>query len=119
MIKKKYKKIVNKPNFISQKIIDKNLVAVHCSKNILNLNKTIYVGFCILELSKFLMYQSHYDYVLKTFDNVKLLFTDTDSLVYEIKMEMFMNSVLKIKNCLILVDILKIPFILMILIKIN
>ena len=33
------------------------------------------------------MYQFHYDYVLKTFDNVKLLFTDTDSLVYEIKDE--------------------------------
>ena len=31
------------------------------------------------------MYQLHYDYVLKTFDNVKLLFTDTDSLLYEIK----------------------------------
>ena len=31
------------------------------------------------------MYQFHYDYVLKTFDDVKLLFTDTDSLVYEIK----------------------------------
>ena len=33
------------------------------------------------------MYQFHYDYVLKTFDNVKLLFTGTDSLVYEIKDE--------------------------------
>ena len=31
------------------------------------------------------MYQFHYDYVIKTFDNVKLLFTDTDSLIYEIK----------------------------------
>ena len=31
------------------------------------------------------MYQFHYDYVLKTFNDVKLLFTDTDSLVYEIK----------------------------------
>ena len=87
MIKKKYQKIVNKPNFISQKIIDKNLVAAHCSKKILNLNKPIYIGFCILELSKLLMYQFHYDYVLKAFDNVKLLFTDTDSLVYEIKDE--------------------------------
>ena len=77
--------IVNEPNFISQKIIDKNLVAVHCNKKILNLNKPVYVGFCILELSELLMYQFHYDYVLKTFDNVKLLFTDTDSLVYEIK----------------------------------
>ena len=82
--KKKYQKIANRPNFISQKIIDKNLVAVHCGKKILSLNKPIYVGFCILELSKLLMYQLHYDYALKTFDNVKLMFTDTDSLVYEI-----------------------------------
>ena len=49
------------------------------------LNKSFYVGFCILELSKLLMYQFHYDYVLKTFNDVKLLFTDTDSLVYEIR----------------------------------
>ena len=83
--RKKYLKIVNKPNFTSQKIIDKNFVAVHCKRKILTLNKAIYVGFCILELSKLLMYQFHYDYVLKTFDSVKLLFTDTDSLVYEIK----------------------------------
>ena len=80
-----YQKCVNKPNFISQKIFDKNFVAVHCSKTILTLNKQIYVGFCILDLSKLLMYQFHYDYVLKTFNDVKLLFTDTDSLVYEIK----------------------------------
>ena len=38
-----------------------------------------------LELSELLMYQFHYDYVIKTFDNVKLLFIDTDSSVYEIK----------------------------------
>ena len=70
---------------MSQKIIDKNFVAVHCSKKVLILNKSIYVGFCILELSKLLMYQFHYDYVLKAFEDVKLLFTDTDSLVYEIR----------------------------------
>ena len=85
MIKQKYQKIINKLNFTSQKIFDKKLVAVHCGKKILNLNKPIYVGFCILELLKFLMYQFHYDNVLKTFDNVKLLFTNTDSLVYEIR----------------------------------
>ena len=74
-----------RPNFMSQKIIHKNFVAVHCSKKVLTVNKPIYVGFCILELSKLLMYQSHHNYVLKTFNNVKLLFTDRDSLVYEIK----------------------------------
>ena len=41
--------------------------------------------FCISELSKLLMYQFHYDCVLKTFDNLKLLFADTVSLVYEIR----------------------------------
>ena len=82
--KKSYLKIVNKPNFILQKTIDKNFVAVHCSQKVLTLNKPIYIGFCILELSKLLLYRFHYDYVLKTFD-VQLLFTDTDSLVYEIR----------------------------------
>ena len=85
MTKKVYQRCVNKPKFISQKIFDEKFVAVHCSKTVLTLNKPIYVGFCILELSKLLMYQFHYDYVLKTFDDVKLLFTYTDSLFYEIK----------------------------------
>ena len=79
--KKTYLRCFNKPNLISQKFFDKNFVAVHCSKTVLTLNKPIYIGFCILELSKLLMYKFHYDYVLKTFNGVKLLFTDTDSLV--------------------------------------
>ena len=80
---KEYLKCVSRPNFISQKIFDQHFIAVHQIKTVLTLNKPIYVGFCILELSKLLMYQFHYDYVLRTF-NAKLLFTDTDSLVYEI-----------------------------------
>ena len=70
---------------MSQKIIDKNFIAVHCSKKVLTLNKPIYKGFCVLELPKLLMCQFHYDDVLKTVNTVKLLFADTDSLVYEIK----------------------------------
>ena len=69
--KKVYQRCVNKPTFISQKIFDKNFVAGHYSKTVLTLNKPIYVGFNILELSKLLMYQFHYDHVLKTFDDVK------------------------------------------------
>ena len=64
------------------KILDKNFVAVHCSKKVLTLSKPIYVGFCIVELSKLKIYQFHYDYVFKTFNDVNLLLTDTDSLVY-------------------------------------
>ena len=78
--KKVYLKFANKPNLISQKIIDKNFVAIHCSMKVLTLNKPIYVGFCILELSKLLMYRFRYNYVLKTFNDAKLLFADTDCL---------------------------------------
>ena len=95
---KTYLKYVNNPNFISQKMFDKSFVAVHCSKTVLTLNKPIYVGFCILELSKLLMNQFHYDYILKTFNNAKLLFTDTDSLVYEIKNENVYDQCFKDKH---------------------
>ena len=81
---KKYLKVVSRPSFVSQKILDKNLVAVHKIKPVLLVNKPIYVGFSILELSKMIMYDWHYNYFVKKF-NCSLLFTDTDSLVYEIK----------------------------------
>ena len=50
------------------------------------LNKPIYVRFTVLELSIWVMYNFHYSFIKKHFD-VKLLFTDTDSLAYEIKSE--------------------------------
>ena len=79
-----YLKVDSRPSFVSQKILDKNLVAVHKIKSVLLLNKPIYVGFSILELRKMIMYDWHYNCFVKKFD-CSLLFTDTDSLVYEIK----------------------------------
>ena len=81
---KDYVRCVSRPSFISQKIFSQNFVAVHKIKPVLTLNKPIYVGFSILELRKLLMHDFHYKYIKNKFD-AKLLFTDTDSLVYEIK----------------------------------
>ena len=93
-----YLKCVSMPNFIlSHELFDKNFVAIHQIKTVLTLNKPIYIGFCILELNKLLMYKFHYDYVCKTFD-AKLLFTDTDSLVYKIKDSNFYGQCFKDKE---------------------
>ena len=56
------------------------------SKLALKLSRPAYIGMCVLELSKILMYEFHYDYIKnKHGNNSRLLFTDTDSLMYEIK----------------------------------
>ena len=81
---KHYARYESKPNFLSQKIFSKNFVAIHQIKSVLTLNKPTYVGFSILELSKLLMYKFHYQYVKNKFD-AKLLFTATESSVFEIK----------------------------------
>ena len=75
---KDYVKCISKPSFLSQKIFSKNFVAIHEIKPVLTLNKPIYVGFSILDLSKYLMYEFHYKYIKGTFD-AKLLLTNTDS----------------------------------------
>ena len=84
--KEKLLKLTSKPSFISSKIFNEDLVAVHKIKPTLLLNRPAYVGMCILDLSKTLMYDFHYNYIKKQYGNkAKLLFTDTDSLAYEIE----------------------------------
>ena len=76
----KLAKLVPKPTF------DENLVSVHKIKEVLTLDRSAYVGICILDLFKRLMYDFHYNYIkLKYGEKAKLLFTDTDSLCYEIE----------------------------------
>ena len=60
---KDYVGCLSRPSFVSQKIFSKSFVAVHRIKPVLTLNKPIYVGFSILELSKSLMYEFHYKYI--------------------------------------------------------
>ena len=79
---KDYKKHVSKLSFVSQNIFSENFVTIHEIKSVLTLDKPIYAGFSILDLSKCFMYDFHY---AKTMHGAKLLFTDTDILVCEIK----------------------------------
>ena len=67
------------------RIFNENLTAVHSLRTLLKLNKPIYVGMSILDLSKTLMYDFHYAYMQPKYEaGLKLLFTDTDSLCYHV-----------------------------------
>ena len=71
---KKLDKLTAKPTFISSKIFNKNLTAVNCIKETFTPNKPAYVGMCILEISKTLMYEFHYNYIKEKYDDkAKLL----------------------------------------------
>ena len=81
-------KIVAKPNFEYMNIINENLAVMKFKKTCVHLNKPIYCGFAVLELSKLHMFNFHYNIIKKQYGNkAKLLYTDTDSLIYEIETE--------------------------------
>ena len=81
---KDHMRYTSKPIFVSQNTFNKNFLTVHEIKPVLTLDKPIYVGFSILDLRKLLMYEFHYKYIKSKY-NANLLFTDTESLVYEIE----------------------------------
>ena len=87
-------KLAAKPNYDCCTIFDENLIAVHMKNTKLYLNKPVYLGMSILDLSKSLMYDCHYNYIKTKYgDKTKLLFTDTDSLAYEIKTNDFYKNI--------------------------
>ena len=73
-------KRIARPNFMRTKIFRKDLVGIHMAKSDLVMNRPIQVGFAILDLSKYLMYDFHYNTWMKKFPNSTLLFTNTDLL---------------------------------------
>ena len=91
----KAKKFIAKPNLKAPpKIFSENLISIHLKKTSLTMNKPVYLGMCILDLSKTIMYDFHYNYIKPKYGHkVKLLFTDTDSLMYEIETEDFFKDI--------------------------
>ena len=89
-----FKKLAAKPNYESRKIFNENLVSVHMKKTSLTMNKPVYLGMSILDLSKTLMFDFHYKYIKPKYGKqAKLLFTDTDSFLYEIQTEDFYKDI--------------------------
>ena len=90
-------KLSSCPNFDRAVIFDENLIAVHMKKTEVYFNKPVYVGQAILDLSKTLMFDFHYNYIQKKYghNHAKLLFTDTDSLMYEITTDDFYKDISK------------------------
>ena len=78
--------LIASPQFHSRSIFAENLVAIQLANTKIVMNKPIYVGFCVLELSKVHMYSFHYLCMRKWASNrCKLMYTDTDSLIYEFR----------------------------------
>ena len=89
-------KLSKKTNFERRTIFDENLIALHMKRTKLYYNKPIYLGMSILDLRKTLMYDFHYNYIKEKYDHrAKLLMTDTDSLIYEIKTDDFYKDIAK------------------------
>ena len=69
-------KLAARTNYDRFTIFDENLIAIHMKRTKLKYNKPIYLGMCILDLSKTLMYDMHFNYIRNKYgDKAKLLFT--------------------------------------------
>ena len=92
--KKRAEKLSAKPNFKHCNIFSENLVVIHMNKTELVFNKPVYLGMCILDISKTLMYDFHYNYIKRKYGGkATLLFTDTDSLMNEIETKDFYKDI--------------------------
>ena len=89
-----YAKLVMKPNFKSGLRFSENLMACEMGKIQILMNKPVYLGNAVLDLSKIVMYEFHYDYIKPKYGkNSQLCYMDTDSLIYHIKTEDFYKDI--------------------------
>ncbi|XP_025155144.1 uncharacterized protein LOC112588685 [Harpegnathos saltator] len=78
--------MIARPNFHSISVFSENLIAVELRKLEVKFNKPIYVGICILDISKICLYEFHHEYMSPLYQNrCKVMYTDTDNLIYHIQ----------------------------------
>ena len=91
---KKRSKLVLEPHYHTINYISEDLSVIEMNKTKVEMNKPIYLGLSILEISKLLMYEFWYDYMKSKYgNNVKLCYMDTDSFIMNIKTEDFYKDI--------------------------
>ena len=91
---KKRSKLVSEPNYHTINLISEDLSIIEMKKAKVKMNKPIYLGLSILEISKILMYEFWYYYMKPIYDNnVKLCYMDTDSFIMNIKTNDFYEDI--------------------------
>ena len=91
---KRRNQLVSEPNYHTTKWFSENLLAIEMKKTKVKMNKSVYLGLSILEISKTLIYEFWYDYMKPKYgDNVKLCYMDTDSFIMHIKTENFYKDI--------------------------
>ena len=91
---KKYGKLVSEPNYYSAKYISKKLLVTEMKKRKIYMNKPVYLGQAILELSKVLMYKFWYEYIKPKYSsNVNLCYMDTDSFIMQVNTTDFYHTI--------------------------
>ena len=84
--------LISKPNFHSLTVFSENCVAIEMEKTKVYMNKPIYIGLCVLDLSKIVLYKFHYNFMLKKFgDKCKLLYTDTGNIYIYLFIYLYLN----------------------------
>ena len=90
----KRSKLVSEPNYHTMNYISEDLSIIEMKKTKVKMNKPIYLGLSILEISKLLIYGFWYDYMKRKYgDNAKLCYMDTDSFIMNIKKEDFYKDI--------------------------
>ena len=91
---KRRNQLASEPNYHTTKYFSENLMAIEMKKTKVKMNKPIYLGMSILDISKTLMYEFWYDYIKPKYqDKAKLRYMDSDSFVIYIKTEDFYKDV--------------------------